>query len=441
MIEILSAGALATVQDLGRTGACAGASAPRARWTRWRSRPATCCSATTTDAAAIEVPVFPFQVRFAEDCAFARDRRRLRGAAGRSRRCCPGGRTQARAGQVLQLGLPQGGALARAAAPTCAWPAASMCPRCWARAARSCAAPSAAIEGRALRHGDTLRAGSGAGRSCRDRLRPRAAGAGPAAAGRRPARGAGAAGGRVHGLHARPRAPPSGPESLEDHGAERPLRLPAGRRRRCEPVAPMEMRSHGIVPGVIQVPPGGQPIVQMRDAQPSGGYPKIGTVIEADLWRLGQAPIGSRIRFVETTWDEAVAALGRDPGAGWTRRAASSTCTACASGRTDMQRLNNCSSWPPGWRPPTSACWSCAARRALCACGATARRRRRDRAARWRRRRQPRRRRASSPRALGRRVPAPPPAARRRLWRAVGDARARPARPWACCRSARCCCR
>ena len=71
----------------------------------------------------------------------------------------------------------------------------------------------------------------------------------------------------------------------------------------------MELRSHGIVPGVIQVPHGGQPIVQMRDAQPSGGYPKIATVIDADLWRLGQAPIGSRVRFIETTWEEAIAAL------------------------------------------------------------------------------------------------------------------------------------
>jgi allophanate hydrolase subunit 2 len=35
-------------------------------------------------------------------------------------------------------------------------------------------------------------------------------------------------------------------------------------------------------------------------------------VIEADRWRLGQAPIGSRIRFVETTWDEAVAALDQN---------------------------------------------------------------------------------------------------------------------------------
>ncbi len=74
-------------------------------------------------------------------------------------------------------------------------------------------------------------------------------------------------------------------------------------------IAPLEMRSHGIVPGVIQVPPDGQPIVQMRDAQPTGGYPKMGTVIEADLWRLGQMPIGSRIRFMETSWEEALEAL------------------------------------------------------------------------------------------------------------------------------------
>jgi biotin-dependent carboxylase-like uncharacterized protein len=78
------------------------------------------------------------------------------------------------------------------------------------------------------------------------------------------------------------------------------------------PKTPLEVRSHGIVPGVIQVPPGGQPIIQMRDAQPTGGYPKFGTVIEADLWRLGQAPIGSRLRFLEATYDEAIAALAEN---------------------------------------------------------------------------------------------------------------------------------
>jgi allophanate hydrolase len=72
-----------------------------------------------------------------------------------------------------------------------------------------------------------------------------------------------------------------------------------------KPMAPAEMRSHGIVPGVIQVPPAGEPIVQMSDANTAGGYPKIAGVIETDLWRLGQARIGSRLRFVRSNHAEA----------------------------------------------------------------------------------------------------------------------------------------
>ncbi|WFU12229.1 biotin-dependent carboxyltransferase family protein (plasmid) [Rhizobium sp. CB3090] len=72
-----------------------------------------------------------------------------------------------------------------------------------------------------------------------------------------------------------------------------------------KPTATVEMRSHGIVPGVIQVPPGGEPIIQMSDANTAGGYPKIAGVIECDLWRLGQARIGSRLRFVRSTHAEA----------------------------------------------------------------------------------------------------------------------------------------
>ncbi|TFZ33262.1 allophanate hydrolase, partial [Pseudomonas syringae] len=75
----------------------------------------------------------------------------------------------------------------------------------------------------------------------------------------------------------------------------------------------LEIRSHGLVPGVIQVPHGGQPIVQMRDAQPSGGYPKFATVIEADPWRLGQAPIGSKVRLEQCSYDAAVDALDTKP--------------------------------------------------------------------------------------------------------------------------------
>ncbi|USU18880.1 biotin-dependent carboxyltransferase family protein [Paraburkholderia fungorum] len=74
--------------------------------------------------------------------------------------------------------------------------------------------------------------------------------------------------------------------------------------------SPLELLSHGIVPGTIQVPPSGQPIIQLAEANTCGGYPKIATVIESDLWKLGQAPVGCRIRFTVTDIDEAVTSLG-----------------------------------------------------------------------------------------------------------------------------------
>ena len=70
-----------------------------------------------------------------------------------------------------------------------------------------------------------------------------------------------------------------------------------------------ELASHGVLPGVIQVPPAGQPIVLLADAQTTGGYPKIGVVIRADLWKLGQLRLGGTLRFTPCTTDEAIAAL------------------------------------------------------------------------------------------------------------------------------------
>jgi biotin-dependent carboxylase-like uncharacterized protein len=66
--------------------------------------------------------------------------------------------------------------------------------------------------------------------------------------------------------------------------------------------------SDGTAPGSIQVPGSGQPIVLLADRQTVGGYPKIATVISADLPGLGRMPIGAKIRFVPTTMDEAAAA-------------------------------------------------------------------------------------------------------------------------------------
>jgi biotin-dependent carboxylase-like uncharacterized protein len=69
--------------------------------------------------------------------------------------------------------------------------------------------------------------------------------------------------------------------------------------------------SDGIMTGHIQVPGNGQPIVLMRDRQTAGGYPKIATVISADLDRFAQLRPGSTVRFKAVGRDEAVAA-GRD---------------------------------------------------------------------------------------------------------------------------------
>lgn len=59
----------------------------------------------------------------------------------------------------------------------------------------------------------------------------------------------------------------------------------------------VEMRSHGIMEGVIQVPPSGLPVVQLADGNSAGGYPKLGVICRADLWRFVQCPPGSRVRF------------------------------------------------------------------------------------------------------------------------------------------------
>ncbi len=73
-----------------------------------------------------------------------------------------------------------------------------------------------------------------------------------------------------------------------------------------------ELLSHGILPGTVQLPPGGAPAIQMLDANTCGGYPKLGVVIESDLRKLAQAKLGESIRFTLVTPAEAVSALRAD---------------------------------------------------------------------------------------------------------------------------------
>jgi antagonist of KipI len=61
--------------------------------------------------------------------------------------------------------------------------------------------------------------------------------------------------------------------------------------------------------GVLQVPASGEPILLMADRQTAGGYPKIATVIAADIAVAGQLGPGDTIAFAVCTMREAVAAL------------------------------------------------------------------------------------------------------------------------------------
>lgn len=63
--------------------------------------------------------------------------------------------------------------------------------------------------------------------------------------------------------------------------------------------------SDALLPGAVQVPKNGKPIVMMCDAQTTGGYSKIAVVCTSDLSMLGQARPDSRIQFSKITVAEA----------------------------------------------------------------------------------------------------------------------------------------
>jgi allophanate hydrolase subunit 2 len=65
--------------------------------------------------------------------------------------------------------------------------------------------------------------------------------------------------------------------------------------------------SDGIAPGSIQVPGNGLPIILLADRQTTGGYPKIATVIAADLPALGRLRPGAEVAFVAVSVTEAEA--------------------------------------------------------------------------------------------------------------------------------------
>jgi allophanate hydrolase subunit 2 len=67
----------------------------------------------------------------------------------------------------------------------------------------------------------------------------------------------------------------------------------------------LNLVSDAIVPGDIQILGDGTPAVLMRDHQPTGGYPRIATIVSADLDRFAQLRPGTEVRFQPVSLEHA----------------------------------------------------------------------------------------------------------------------------------------
>ena len=305
MIEILTSAAFNTIQDIGRHGArrfgvsTSGAMDPVAL------AGGNALLGNDDNAAGIEIQTFPFRLRFQADATFA-----LTGAdhdstlAGSSVR--PWWCTRARAGDILAIGTPRRGARVYAT-----FGGGLDVPPVLGSRSTHLRAGFGGLEGRTLQVGDVIPVGTP-----------------PHEAGHRfdfgavPPDVAIAKSGLADDRVLRIRLMRAGEYDLFSEAAQAKFwstrwkisaRSDRGGYRltgdRLILDAPVEMRSHGVVAGVVQVPPGGEPIIQMSDANTAGGYPKMAAVIQADLWRLGQATPGSFIAFSEVSYQDAVAAM------------------------------------------------------------------------------------------------------------------------------------
>ena len=74
---------------------------------------------------------------------------------------------------------------------------------------------------------------------------------------------------------------------------------------KIENIVNTNIKSEGLIKGVIQVPADGNPIIMLSDHGTIGGYPKIGVVISADYDKLVQLHSGSKIKFEEVDLNSA----------------------------------------------------------------------------------------------------------------------------------------
>ena len=301
MIEILATGPVNAIQDAGRFGYRAQGVSTSGAMDPVSMRAGNLLAGNPETAATLEIQSFPLRLRFTASRRFA--------VTGAVAPMTLGGRplpanwtAVAEAGEELVIDRPSRGA------------------RCYLALAGGLDVPDVlgsrsthlrndfgGFEGREIRPGDVLGAGT-----------PFAIRAGEAGVVSPMAHGATAFGTEVLTV----RAVAGADLDMFDAGRRRafwdtewritPQSNRSGYRLRGEALtlpAPVSLYSYGVVPGIVQVPPSGEPIIQMADANTAGGYPRIGGVIEADLWKLGQAAIGSRLRFERVDFRTAAEAM------------------------------------------------------------------------------------------------------------------------------------
>ena len=74
---------------------------------------------------------------------------------------------------------------------------------------------------------------------------------------------------------------------------------------KIENIVNTNIKSEGLIKGVIQVPADGNPIIMLSDHGTVGGYPKIGVVASVDYDRLVQISPGSKVKFKEINLSDA----------------------------------------------------------------------------------------------------------------------------------------
>ncbi|MGV0820610.1 5-oxoprolinase subunit C family protein [Martelella sp. AMO21009] len=291
MIEVVSLPALATVQDLGRHGHWAEGLGSAGTMDPLGHCLANWLLGNADDDATLEIPLTPGRFRIIEDTGFA-----IAGAACGATldgialpRCFAG---TARAGQILEFGAMRDGARVYLALP-----GGIDVPEILGSRSTQLREAFGGLDGRALKPGDRLRGRTPTYSVCDISFNLP------------PLRQAGETEIRLRVI-ASAETNEFTEAALKAFHGEAFKVTPQSNRQGYRLEGPIlerwtegELRSHGIAPGIIQVPASGQPIIQLADAATMGGYPKIGCVIDADLWRVAQARPGDLIRFEPLTFD------------------------------------------------------------------------------------------------------------------------------------------